>query len=814
MANIRLSLPASMYERLTREFAPEPGPAASAALRFALKERMDPVVTGLDDQPQHSEVRYLNPHDAALLDAAGRRHPGHAPARLAAGMIAAAIAARSKKDHVEPQDSVLSAVLAEHGLARRPEQAAMTEALISLGQTTSILFVEAGTGTGKSLAMVVAARELLELEADAIVVIAAPTFTILRHLEREWLRVGDVVDLPPHVLLAGRGEFIDVTHTTELLADLEGDRAAALRAWLAAGGHPAHEHRGRYLVEDAARIAADIQTEPLTSATDGTDPGVAAFREQFARAREARLVFCTQAMLAVDVRLRMLRAAKHLDDDQRAELKALRASMQDLYHRNRAGDAEARGELRERLQAGAANKGGENAILLGAEDDDARMLPPFRYLMVDEAHQLEAVFSNVLSRRLSVFSLQHEAKRLHDKKQVSCTLAVQLRNLFEALGEMSLAGDELDLLSDTPTAIAARAAVLVASEAMTRAKRGASLWPRSFVHLRDSLIAVARDLRDPPRGARILLQPSAVRGYPRLSAGRDTVGKELDFLWRGIRSGAVVSATLFTRNRLGEDSARLMAELLAVPAVRQRIVRPMSPAWLTANVTVHLPAPARRDDGSHWLTPVGRSAKFDDEAAREAARARWLTEMSSVIDRAAKDARGGMLVLCTSYQDIAGIAERLASHGDRVLPHPRGVAFDGVKRAFLDRALVGDRPIWLSTGPAWTGLDLRPPPDIEAAVPPESDCILTDVVVTRIPSGTNDTLTHRRRLQRANGFAYEVLESALKFKQGIGRLMRREGVTDRHLWVLDGRLNSASDELRPQVERILASYRLRQTFAP
>jgi CRISPR type IV-associated DEAD/DEAH-box helicase Csf4 len=94
----------------------------------------------------------------------------------------------------------------------------------------------------------------------------------------------------------------------------------------------------------------------------------------------------------------------------------------------------------------------------------------------------------------------------------------------------------------------------------------------------------------------------------------------------------------------------------------------------------------------------------------------------------------------------------------------------------------GKKPVWLATGAAWTGLDLRDEETEEAL----QDWILTDLVIPRCPMGRNRTAAHVARVSRL-GFEQELLDAAFTLRQGLGRLIRREGLKKRNIRFLDGR---------------------------
>jgi CRISPR type IV-associated DEAD/DEAH-box helicase Csf4 len=107
--------------------------------------------------------------------------------------------------------------------------------------------------------------------------------------------------------------------------------------------------------------------------------------------------------------------------------------------------------------------------------------------------------------------------------------------------------------------------------------------------------------------------------------------------------------------------------------------------------------------------------------------------------------------------------------------------------------------LWLGVGNAWTGIDMA-----DKQAPAEQDLLLTDVYIPRLPYGCNRTLTHRRRVA-ALGFMVEVHETARMLKQGMGRLVRREGLRHRHIWLADSRLTQPTSHLKP-ILNLLSAY--------
>lgn len=115
----------------------------------------------------------------------------------------------------------------------------------------------------------------------------------------------------------------------------------------------------------------------------------------------------------------------------------------------------------------------------------------------------------------------------------------------------------------------------------------------------------------------------------------------------------------------------------------------------------------------------------------------------------------------------------------------RDNSVNALTAVFKVKARDGQRPVWIATGPAWTGLNLRD----ELAENAADDRILTDLVITRSPMGRNRTAAHMSRVSTL-GFEHELLDAAFTLRQGLGRLIRREGLKDRRIWFLDGRIHT------------------------
>lgn len=165
-------------------------------------------------------------------------------------------------------------------------------------------------------------------------------------------------------------------------------------------------------------------------------------------------------------------------------------------------------------------------------------------------------------------------------------------------------------------------------------------------------------------------------------------------------------------------------------------------------------------------------------------KAQWQKGIAHVITGiTSKDTAHGTLVLCCSYDDINAISQALGIESNRLLLKTPIISLEKQKEEFKERSRRGERPVWFATGNAWTGLDLRD--DLVSDDQPHADKILTDLILPRINFSDNQTLSGLMRARR-NGANFT--EAAFSLRQGIGRLIRRPGLSNRRVWILDGRI--------------------------
>lgn len=375
-------------------------------------------------------------------------------------------------------------------------------------------------------------------------------------------------------------------------------------------------------------------------------------------------------------------------------------------------------------------------------------------LLVDEAHKLEEAFASIFSQSFYL----HPFQRLFEHSGITGRKAA-LANI-EALSEAVLActqeapnsyAPRTGILTDFPL-VALRAQQLqdaLSTVKVARKNRAANVSINNARWVLTKMLSGYGTIR---------LDVSPVRSYPQILVGSASLQNAFELLWGKVRAGVLVSATLYTDG----VNAALTRWKLGVPKERAVFLQPVIPSWVTDPVLLHLvrqdaPAP---DDSPEWIEFVAEN-----------------------IRSVCASAQGGTLVLCTSYHNANSLAAALLPDlGEQLICQTASMGASACAAKFRTAYANQGKPVWIGVGAAWTGIDLS-----DATSPAAEDKMLSDLVITRLPLGINRTLTHERRSKMV-GFSIVVQEAVWHMRQGIGRLVRRPGVPERNLWILDPRL--------------------------
>lgn len=620
-----------------------------------------------------------------------------------------------------------------------------------------ICLAEASTGSGKSRVLAKATASILERDKKAVVWVAAPTISVLRQLVDEF-RQQNVADT--FGVLLGRQQFVSERRTREVITDCREEGTVnpaeldAAEGWLA-GGAPVvtsptkalakHCPALAYLAEDLTHIAPSL---PLSECIlqDRSD------RDQEEPACEVLATLNenaeTSKVVFVTHAMLILRTAR-------------------IPHE---------GPL------------------------------PFTHLVCDEAHSLESTAASHCSYELSLRTLRSWVRS--SGINAAGQLVESITGLITALRQDSRIKDGFGVHENVARRI--RSAVSDWKPLLDRSKRG----DREELAKMMSSIKHIESAQDHHLG----LSFSPVIRMPSIQAGPGSVRGTLDGIWSRIQGGVLVSATVFIPDTGGMLSSNFLAGKLALPVGRTRPIGPYVGSWVTATPVLCLPAIKDRDILSYPKDVVSDDDADEVEGTQHAASHsasseafdRWADAVAKSIVHAAKTAVGGTLVLSPAYRDIRSMATRLnLSLERRLIVHKPDVPFSAQRQSFEEMSRAGKRPVWIATGAAWTGLNLR-----DEGVAPAKDILLTDLMVIRAPVRMNRSSTHFMRLRRMGWYA-ELAESGILLRQGIGRLIRAQGLKDRRLWILDGRIlegTTRTGSLKP-LGLVLNDYRNRRDFS-
>jgi CRISPR type IV-associated DEAD/DEAH-box helicase Csf4 len=311
------------------------------------------------------------------------------------------------------------------------------------------------------------------------------------------------------------------------------------------------------------------------------------------------------------------------------------------------------------------------------------------------------------------------------------------------------------------------------------------------------------DANGPGYGA-LVIRYSPVRRWPSVIIGHTNLASAFHDLWGRVHGALLTSGTLSLIDGLGNPTFAHAVHTLSLPADRVQVLEPAIPEWLLSTPTIWLPDASV---AASFVPPQDVEAESGDEdPAYVDAIARRLRAIHA-------SAQGGVLVLLTSYRMIWALQSALTDMGEDLITQSNTIGVEALKRSFVSARRQGRKPMWLGTGPAWTGLDLRD----ELAASGAEDLLLTDLVIPRVPMPRPETLPAIWRAQRI-GFDAIRIEGTFLFRQGLGRLVRRDGLSHRRIWVLDGRLvphNGASTRwvyVYDLVRRELARYPKRERY--
>jgi len=688
--------------------------------------------------------------------------------------------------------------------SERYEQAVHFTHLLDSLENGRIGMCEAGTGTGKTMAMVYAAL-LMAKEKNSRVTLTFPTIALMYQAAKTYQSIAPYLeDSPALRIILGRNEFVSKDALIAFLDGYDGPEKNKILTWIK-NDAPAPEGFG---FEDTRWLAASLYLLepkiPLSEVTlpefvKETDPGYIAYKNAFSVGREngAELQICSHSMLAQDLRRKMNVANRDETgkefNEQYFELLGKIKDSDDITTKS--------------ILRSVANKideqRRENFINL---TEDRGLLPSSRYLLIDEAHQFETNLSLALSDYVSMKGM---LRSLSEFKKLGGKIANStISNVAELVSSICKAGsyekDIVQLGKESGKEIYAICRQISDVIGDIKIPKNAPVeLSACYFKLKKMLSTLRVACSD--RKSNAFMQYSPVLQFPQLYVGKLTVANVLARLWDTQVAVAIVSATLYLRRGDGYSSG-YQQMILNVPKTRVKEYQPISPAWLIKTVK-EVVLPGKTREGTPRLRPPTLSDRLNPQE-RERRETEFLNQVATELQSIYEESVGGVLVLMSSFESVKYLSEKLPNLKHcLVLALDNGPNLNSQSEQFLHLSQSEKKPIWLAVGGAWTGLDIgghQLTPPLDAAV----DNVLTTLVIPRLPFGNNRSITHAHRILKNPEIPWEMLEMAIRFRQGLGRLVRREGLpNNRKIFVLDGRLEDTNfDGLLTNVKLHIESY--------
>ena len=630
-------------------------------------------------------------------------------------------------------EQVEMALILDHGLTARPR--------------SPVALVEAPTGTGKTH---VIAQNALQLAQDRneVIVIAVPTIEIAN---QTLVILQDMSQARPSYskirtrIILGRQEFVGLEALEQFAKRMESTGAVKLagimREWHANGGgeedslYPRYSRRSLETAIMQAGYTVNLAGHvELGHNTD--DPGHEAHQTQFEG--DADIYIVTHSMLGRDLSRRYISAAKI------RKAKGLTLMVEE--------GLEAWREAHEQR--------------LSVETEAEGRLPNYRRLIVDEAHLLRRNLELSMAANLSVHQLHAHVvalRTLYPRKvniDVVTSIATVLDRLsthpFRSEGQIGIdwldSGDIGDAVEDLNEAVKR----IKLTKEMIDTSDGAAVRNAGYV-LREAVSQYGR------KTTKITWSPK--REFPSITVGRKDIRSEVSFMFDRLASSSLISATLYTENQDGPSAEHIRQEL-GISTERTATYDPIRASWLTKPVTIMIPSPELAQE---FIPP--RPGENEDD---------WIDHIVDQIITAHRHerARKGTLVLCTSRSNTTDIATRLTRRIKARYPVIDGskTSLPEGKAMFMTLARRRKRPIWVTQGPAWTGLDLP-------------DNTLGSLVIAKLPfpQPIAGTTAGKEAIYQGR----HVAQMMMSLKQGLGRLVRTRHSTRKKAWILDGRIHGS-----------------------
>ena len=461
-----------------------------------------------------------------------------------------------------------------------------------------------------------------------------------------------------------------------------------------------------------------------------------------------------------------------------------------------------------------------HSLLLSDAASNNSVIPTYDALIIDEAHNLETNSYNYFSQRISLPILLAKLRLLFNMKPVERGLLVDTQQLMSQYKKLSNVETDILHLKDHTNDLEIAAemffkAVLIQSQEKLNRNRGYSLKkrykqfsaefpelktePRTFIYELSNTIGALRKLvlkiddliSDLPEGfddlrIRLMNTTGELEEYQQtlktIEAGDDD---ELIF-WYEVRAKANESGVEFAFTPLD------MSETLYEKVLKERHSTIMTSATLqiaeTFEYIIERTGYARFDSKDMNSVAVGspfsysRQMKFityhrnAKKGEREA--------ITEILTDLARNFNKGILALFTSYSTLSAVYRSVRTDFQKAGVTLLAQGVGGSRTTLLEHFRKEKASVLLGTSSFWEGIDVV------------GDA-LEILIVTKLPFPVPSEPIIEANVEKIkesgrNPFnEYYVPESVLKFRQGIGRLIR--STTDRGVVInLDERIDTKS----------------------
>lgn len=768
--------------------------ACRSLLWFALKHQLEPTAVNLEGLTR-SAVFFPPPLQAKLIEL--QEQTGLTIQQLVAGLCQAAVNAQeAQKQEAKALEEARSADAFEGDFRMRPAQSSFYMNLLDgLGLNGApspyspqrITIAEASTGVGKGRALMAAAIRAAK-EKKGCVIVAAPTIVICNQLARE-LQVLQQTDKFGTEIKAmrfpGAAEFVDDLRLKEWITQFPDDTNTPVELvnWVNSGGlHDQSDSLAKMCAEHGITLKWQAQDLIRIAPNFPYKDFLLYLHQEKGIESEARTLLKKIRKLAFpsleeedDVYSSFELATKKIEEPKPAVDIIICTHM----------------------------------MLALAQKTQWRLLPAPAVLLVDEAHLLEQTISKINSQQISFWALRF--RLAHYCRQHGLSRNTRARELLRCASDLMKYLDAVDTANGALRVEPGSELFIRLAQDVRFLSKGLSskLTFKSGAFSDKGLIrdiSAAADLFNSRNPVQCYLEFSPSKRYPSLNVGAPSIAPQAGALWKAAQHGVILaSATLYTPDESANQKCDYFVRNLCLPLARLHTPVPVVLPDIYSVPTLYVPSPGAITRFSRPTGVKGKNYTEEDEA-------RWYQIMAAKIGEIVqKRNTGGSLVLLNSYEQLAGIVPLIDAammNPIRAVVQTKNESMETLVRRFKTLHGLGYSPVMFALGGAWTGLDLR-----QDGVPPERDTLLKTLIIGCAPLGQNKTITMQHRVN-TRGFSAVSSEGLLILKQGLGRLIRCEGLTDREIWMLDGRIYDkdwAPQFSRP-ARRMLLQYNNRRTF--